>query len=120
MIRRLPRCTFALTALFVLFTAGCGGGPALRAAEQGDLAGVRKIASTNGAEIDADEARGIAQAILKREIAQAKGEEGVKKLRELPSCAVALRDALEARGASRDEVAAVATLMRFDAQALDH
>jgi hypothetical protein len=121
MIPRLLHRSFALVGLFVLSMSGCGGGPALRAAEQGDLAGVRRVLATDSAAaaIDADEARGIAHAVLRREIEGAKGDDGVKKLRELPSCAVALRDALEARGASRDEVAAVATLMRFDARAID-
>jgi hypothetical protein len=121
----IPRClhrSSALAGLFVLYMSGCGGGPALRAAEQGDLAGVRRVLATDAAatSVDADEARDIAHAVLRREIEGAKGDDGVKKLRELPSCAVALRDALEARGASRDEVAAVATLMRFDARTIDH
>lgn len=122
MNRRLLRHCSAFASLFVLFITGCGGGPALQAAERGDLAGVRKVLSADAAAtaVDADEARDIAHEVLKREVANAKGDEGVKKLRELPSCAVALRDALAARGASKDEVAAVATLMRFDARAIDH
>jgi hypothetical protein len=118
---RLLHCSPIFAGLFVLFVTGCGGGPALRAAEQGDLAGVRRVLGTDAAAaaVDADEARDIAHAVLSREVQKAKGDEGVKKLRELPSCAVALHDALEARGASRDEVAAVATLMRFDARGLD-
>ena len=121
MTLRLLRSWSAFSGLFVLFAIGCGGGPALRAAEQGDLAGVRRVLAADAAAtaVDEDEARDIAHAVLRREVEKAKGDEGVKKLRELPSCAVALRDALEARGASRDEVAAVATLMRFDARALD-
>ena len=119
---RLQRYCSALASSFVLFTMGCGGGPALRAAEQGDLAGVRRVLANDAAAsaVDEGEARDIAHAVLRREVEKAKGDEGVKKLRELPSCAVALQDALEARSASRDEVAAIATLMRFNARTLDH
>lgn len=122
MIARLLRRTSALASLFVLLASGCGGGPALRAAEQGDLAGVRRVLGSDAAAaaIDADEAWDIAHAVLSREVESAKGDDGVKKLRELPSCAAQLQDALEARGAARDEVAAVATLMRFDTRAIDH
>lgn len=58
--------------------------------------------------------------MLRRDVEKAKGDEGVKKLRELPSCAARLRDALESRSANHDEVAAVATLLRFDSGTLDH
>jgi hypothetical protein len=121
MIARLLRRTSAVASLFVLLASGCGGGPALRAAEQGDLAGVRRMLASDSAAaaIDADEAQDIAHAVLRKEVEGAKGDEGVKKLRELPACAARLADALEARGATRDEVAAVATLMRFDARAID-
>lgn len=120
---RFQRCSSAFASSFVLFTVGCGGGPALRAAEQGDLVGARRVLASDAATaaVDEGEARDIAHAVLRREVERAKGDEGVKKLRELPSCAVALRDALEARSASsRDEVAAIATLMRFNARTLDH
>jgi hypothetical protein len=122
MTPRLLHSSPALAGLFVLFISGCGGGPALRAAEQGDLAGVRRVLATESAvaAVDADEAHDIARAVLRPQIEKAKGDEGVKKLRELSSCASGLRDALEARGAARDEVAAVATLLRFESQAIDH
>jgi hypothetical protein len=107
----------AFSCALVLAAAGCGTGPALRAAERGDLAAVRRTLTSGG--VDADEARDIARAVLRREVAGASGDAGIRRLRELPMCAEALDDALEERASRRDAVAATATILRFDAGLID-
>jgi hypothetical protein len=121
MIARRTTLPCTLGSLLVLLATGCGGGPALRAAEQGDLNAARRAltASAEQGAVDEGEARGIAREVLRREIKEARGEEGVKKLKELPACAEGIDDALEARAAQRDDVAAFAALLRFDARLID-
>ena len=122
MIARRTQIPRALGSLIVLaLAAGCGGGPALRAAEQGDLGGARRALASGPAQeaVDEAEARRIARVVLEQEVKAAKGDAGVSKLKELPSCAEGLDDALEARAAGSDEVAAIAALIRFDARLWD-
>ncbi len=122
MIARRTQRSRTLGSLFILaLAAGCGGGPALRAAEQGDLGGARRALATGPAQeaVDEGEARRIARVVLEQEVKAAKGDAGVSKLKELPSCAEGLDEALEARAAGSDEVAAIAALIRFDARLWD-
>ncbi|MDI1448223.1 hypothetical protein [Polyangium sp. 6x1] len=122
MIARRTKFPRALGSLLVLaLAAGCGGGPALRAAEQGDLGGARRALASDPAQdaVDEGEARRIARVVLEQEVKAAKGDAGVSKLKELPSCAEGLDDVLEARAAGSDEVAAIAALIRFDARLWD-
>jgi hypothetical protein len=107
----------AFSCALVLTAVGCGGGPALRAAEQGDLEAVRRTLTRGG--IDANEARDIARAVLRREVRGASGDAGISRLRELPMCAKALDEALEERSARRDAVGATATIVRFEAGLVD-
>jgi len=111
----------ALFGSLLLAAAACGGGPALRAAETGDLEAARRAiaADAERGAIDESEARGIAREVLKLEVKSAKGDAGVSRLRELSSCAEGLDDALGARGTERDEIGATATMIRFDARLLD-
>jgi len=108
----------ALGTLLVILAAGCGGGPALKAAEQGDLEAARRAlkASAERGEVDESEARGIAREVLKREIKEARGQDGVKKLQDLPSCAKAIDDALSERAENHDDVGAMAAMLRFNAR----
>lgn len=122
MIARRTTPSRLLGSLLVLaFAAGCGGGPALRAAERGDLGGARKALAPGPGQttVDDGEAERIARVVLEREVKDAKGDAGVSTLEELPSCAEGLDDALEARASSSDDVAAIAALIRFDARLWD-
>ncbi|HVK64871.1 MAG TPA: hypothetical protein VM694_10365 [Polyangium sp.] len=122
MIARRTKLPRALGSLLVLaLAAGCGGGPALRAAEQGDLGGARRALASGSAQeaVGEAEARRIARVVLEQEVKAAKGDAGVSKLRELPACAEGLDDVLEVRAAGSDEVAAIAALIRFDARLWD-
>jgi hypothetical protein len=108
-----------ISCVLLLGAAGCGGGPAIKAAERGDLDAVRRTLIERKGSIDASEARGIARAVLSHEVDTAKGDAGAKELRSLSLCAGALDDALSRRAEQTDDVAALATMLRFQAGAID-
>jgi hypothetical protein len=104
--------------LLALTTVGCGGSAAVRAAEAGDIAALKRdlAAESRRGALDADMAREIAHALLVQEIRSSRGSDGMTRIRELSACAPALEDALEERVNRGDEVAAAAALLRLESQ----
>src|SRR3954467_10887830 len=79
--------------------AGCAASAAVRAAEGGDLAGLRRTIGEEmrRGELDVGEARDIARAVASAEIARADASTGADRIRDLQSCARQVSDALERR-----------------------
>lgn len=103
--------------LLVAASAGCAASPVVRAASEGKLAGLRDsvAAEVKSGKMSGSEATDLARALAKREIEQAAGEEGARRLRELASCARQLGRALDQRADKRDAIGAAAQLLRIDA-----
>ncbi len=103
--------------LFVAVTAlvlsGCGSA-VISAAESGDMEAFRAKLSERVAQgdIDVDEAKRIAHAMMSRQIASAQGPLGVENVEAIGRCAVRFDGALAERASAEDEVAAHATLLR--------
>lgn len=104
-------------ALFATSFAGCAASPALRAAENGNLAALRSAIAdaTKRGDLDGDEARKIALAVASMEVERAGGPTGAERIRELEPCARELEDALEERASGVDDIAAVASFVLLDA-----
>jgi hypothetical protein len=105
-----------LASLCVVFASGCGSA-VLCAADAGDLPSFRAELSARIAEGDVGvgEAKDIARHLVDRQIETAMGPTGRRGLDAVASCAVRFDSALERRAAEDDELAAVATLILFDA-----
>ncbi|MFO0757261.1 MAG: HEAT repeat domain-containing protein [Byssovorax sp.] len=103
--------------LACLLLCSCGGTASIRAAEQGRLDGLGALVGGEVArgELGAGDARRLASAIGKGEIARAKGEAGVTTVRELAGCARSFAEPFEDRSQQEDEVAAAALLVRIEA-----
>lgn len=108
----LACCTLSCGALW-----GCRPpSGAVESALQDDLKTLRASIATERAKegIDEDRAREIAQAVLERELASAREEQAVTRIRALRSCARPLYDALEERAEIEDEIGAEAALILLE------
>ena len=104
-----------LVATLVLLLAGCGNA-VITAAESGNMDDFRaKLgARVSQGDIDVDEAKDIARAMMERQIEGAKGPLGVENVESIEPCAERFDGALASRASHDDEVAAHATLLRQD------
>ncbi|HVY26245.1 MAG TPA: HEAT repeat domain-containing protein [Polyangiaceae bacterium] len=117
---RAPRVWFGiLTLLSSSALVACGGGvrPEVRAALTGtlpelkqEIAKAEKTAPLSDARLNE-----LAHAVAEREIAGAAGADGAEQIALFRPCLSELQDALDERAARGDEVAAVATLLLFEA-----
>jgi hypothetical protein len=98
-------------------SVGCAGSPAARAAEQGNFEGLRAslAADVQQGKLSLGDAVSFARAIAKGEVARAKGDEGAQRVRDFTSCAREVDDVLDKRADTRDDIGAVAALVRVDA-----
>jgi len=107
-------------AAFPLVVLACAPSDAVRAARHGDTTALQKAIAPQlraGKLTDAD-AAAIARAVGEHEIAEAKGDSGVERLRELRPCASQLSSALADRAETHDAVGAEAAMALVEAQAL--
>lgn len=105
-----------LAGAFALGSASGCGSPAVRAADRGDRAALRSAWSdkhTRG-ELGWSEVQRVAKAVAEHEVATAKGDDAVARVRELRGCARPLDAALAKRAKGDDEAAAEAALVRLE------
>lgn len=107
--------------LCAALTLGCASSPAMRAAEEGRFADLRKAIEEDlrSAELDAEQARGLARTVTAREIRHALGTVGVERVEVLASCAQEVRDPLLERAQKNDEVGAAAARLLVDRELVD-
>jgi hypothetical protein len=108
-----PFCSASTLVLLV----GCGGSAALRAADSGDVEGLRKSlkAEIAAGEVDLGEAQDIAERLLRHQIETAQGPAGERSLESLDACAVRFDGSLSRRADHDDELGARAALLRIEA-----
>jgi hypothetical protein len=106
--------THPLLLTLCLLGAGCAGSAVLRAADSGDVDVLRKSldARLKEGEVDADEARNIAERFMSRQIESADGTWA--GLDGLASCAARFEGPLARRAELDDELAARAAMVRFE------
>lgn len=102
-----------LAAVAALLLNGCGSA-VITAAESGDMEAFRAKLNerVSAGDIDVDEAKSIARAVVSRQIETAKGPLGVDSVEHVAECADRFDGALASRASHRDEVAAHAMLLR--------
>jgi hypothetical protein len=117
---RASRIGFASLVGLLVSVAGCGSS-AMKAAEQGDLATLkREIASRETAgDLSNDEAASLAKVVAEREIRTAKGKDAAERVREVRACARELDGVLAERMQTQDEAGAEAALARLEGGKLD-
>jgi HEAT repeat protein len=121
----MKRPSAARKVLFALLTAelvlGCGASASMRAAERGDLNGLRAAIARERAacKLERAEVVALAKASADRELLQARPAEALARIEEARACARALSDPLEKLARSEGEVGAVATLALLETTAGD-
>ena len=97
--------------------AGCSGSAALRAADAGDVDGLRTSlkAEIGAGQVDLGEAQDIAERLLRHQIETAQGPGGERSLGSLDGCAARFDGALSRRADHDDELGARAALLRIEA-----
>jgi len=112
--RLLPR--FALAIAFV--ATGCGGSPAVRHASMGDLTALKTDLDERAAKgkLDDKEIREVSKAILGHDLARYTGDDGIRRMTALASCAVPLKSALASAAKGEDDIAATAASVLVDAE----
>ena len=119
--RTSPSRSLLLFLVAGIAVAGCASTPGLDAAERGDFAEMKSdIAPRYGSgRLTNDDAAKLARAVATHEVANAKGEEGRARVRELAACAHELDDAFADRMKTKDDAGAEAAQARIDAGNLD-
>jgi hypothetical protein len=104
----------------VLACASCGGSPLLRAAERGDRTAFRaELGSRQKAgNLSNSDAAKVAKAVAQRELAEAKPDAAVQRVKDVRACAYELDDALAERMKTHDEAGAEAALARIESREL--
>ncbi|RYE87402.1 MAG: hypothetical protein EOO75_14515 [Myxococcales bacterium] len=107
-----------LGATMTMVGAGCGSSAAVKAAERGDYAALRAALAQEqkDGQLDRGEARAVANAVVRREVSEGKGDDGVARVNELRGCAEQARDVLDDRSEKSDEPAAASALLLLDEQ----
>lgn len=103
--------------LTALASAGCAASAAVRAAEAGKFEGLRAslAADVQRGDLGLNGAVSFAKAVARGEIERAKGQEGAQRIRSFVSCAREVDGALDKRADTRDDLGAVAAMVRVDA-----
>ncbi|MFT3767691.1 MAG: HEAT repeat domain-containing protein [Minicystis sp.] len=98
-------------------SGGCASSPAVRAAEQGRFDGLRAslAADVQQGRMGIGDAAAFAKAVARGEVERAKGDEGARRIKRFVSCAREIDDVLDKRADTRDDLGAVAALVRVDA-----
>jgi hypothetical protein len=107
---------FRLGFVAALVLAACGGSPAMRAAERGDLASLRAEigAREKAGDLSNGEAAKVAHAVAEHELMSARGDEAPKRVRESLACADELDGVLEERAKTHDLAGAEAAMALAD------
>ncbi len=115
----LSRARFSVVCVMLL--AGCASSPAMRAAEEGRFADLRKAIDEDlrSAELGADQARELAKLVLSAELKHAQGAVGIERVEMLASCAKEMEEALSLRTEQNDEVSAAAARLLVDRELVD-
>ena len=109
----------ALLGLLVL--AGCAANPAIGAARRGDRAELKAaiLAREKTGNLSNGDAADIAKAVVEHDLAQAKPDEALDRVREVVACGHELDGVLRERMKVHDTAGAVAALARVEAGGLD-
>ncbi|WP_394843704.1 HEAT repeat domain-containing protein [Pendulispora brunnea] len=107
---------FAGMTAVLAIVAGCGGSPAMRAAEHGDWAALRaRIADAHRTgKLTNAEATDLARKVARREITTAPANRAVARVRDVGGCARELDGVLASRMDTHDDAGAEAAWMRID------
>ena len=118
-MRALPLVA-SIPALLSVCAIGCGGDPALRAARNGDLVAMGHALDeqASAGKLDAAEARAVSKELLQHDLARYSGDEGVRRVGALTSCAPQLRDSLRTLAEGSDDLAAAAARLLVDSNAV--
>lgn len=105
-----------LVAPVAALNLACTSSAAVKAAEKGDYAALQRHLADGmkSGSLDGGEVRAIAEAVARRELSSAQGDDSKTRVRELRACAAQTRDLLEERSAKEDEGAALAALTLLD------
>ena len=108
-------------SISLLLLVSCAPQPPVRTALQGNLADLKRdiLSAQQSGKFSNDLAVKLAQAVGERELTSAEGTNGALRVRGLRSCERPLRDAMEQRAKSEDDVAAELTLILLEAHAAD-
>ena len=111
--------SFALAGLFLL-AGGCGGSPALRAAERGDRSALQQAlaAQQTAGTLSNGEAASIAARVARRELLDALPADAPERVRDVLPCARELDDALAERMRVHDGAGADAALARISGRGM--
>lgn len=104
----------AAVVLSLSALTGCGSSIAVQAAERGDYAGLRQRLATTKKAMDGGEARAIARAVVKHELATAKPEDAVQRIDEVRGCLVKVDDLVAQRAKTHDAAGARAAFFLLD------
>src|SRR5579859_3920433 len=109
---RAPSKRVASAIAWATLVVACGGSAAMRAADRGDLGGLRSDlgARERAGAVSNREAADLAAIIAKREVALARPADAVERVRDVRPCAAELDGALEDRMRIRDAAGAEAAL----------
>jgi hypothetical protein len=107
--------------LSLLLLGSCAPKPPVRTALQGSLADLKRdiLTAQQSGKLDNAQAVELARAVGERELTSAEGSNGALRVRGLRPCERPLRDVMEQRAKSDDEIAAELTLILVEAHAAD-
>lgn len=113
---KIPPALLWLVAPVAMLNLACTSSAAVKAAEKGDYAALQRHLADGmkSGSLDGGEVRAIAEAVARRELSSAQGDDSKTRVRELRACAAQTRDLLEERSAKDDEGAALAALTLLD------
>ncbi len=97
--------------------AGCASSASVRSAERGEWVPLRASLAERArrSDLGPGEVRAVARAVAERELAAARGDEGLRRVDEARACAEPLEGALGRRARTRDAVGARAAYVLVDA-----
>jgi len=105
----------------LVLLAACGPKPPVKTALQGNLVSLKQDieSAQRSQKLDHDTVVNLALALGERELMSAQGSDGAIRVRSLRMCARPLRDTMERRADSGDDVAAELTLILLETHAAD-
>jgi hypothetical protein len=113
---------FRMASVVVMLAAlGCGRAPAVRHAHNGDFPALKKELDERASKNDLDDGdvRAVSRAILEHDLQRFSGEEGVKRLLALTTCAKPIESALGSKAKGDDDIAATAAWVLVDSGVSD-
>ncbi len=110
-----------LCSVVMIVALGCGRAPAVRHAHNGDFPALKKELDDRAAKNDLDDGdiRAVSRAILEHDLQRFAGDEGVRRLLALTTCAKPISSALESTAKGDDDIAATAAWVLVDSGVAD-